>query len=295
VRAKGFPPHLQIEEGLVRVHKGPSISTPSGEPIEAGDWSAPDPVTISIQLEVDELRLIRRSCGLAPADELVAVLQVSGVDTRSRLTLDSAPIRRKGILCLEGTVPEGAADVSMSVGVTIQLAHDSNSAPPAPRRRGAIVWEHEDVVTLGELTAQLRVVREDFKGRSYEAVPWFADIELGDLDRPFTEAVVIRVNSSHPLGKQVDTNARGPLGSIEKRIRIQMYNDIERQLLITALCDGEVRARSYVEGGESLGDVLRHRISVSMPNRDPEAVFRRFQNEPLWLEMEMVRQRYGAR
>ena len=295
MRARAFPPHLQIEEGLVAVHAGPSISTPSGEPIEQGDWSAPDPVRIAVSLIVGDPRSIRRSCGLDAADELRAVLQATGVDARSRLTLASVPLRRKGILPIDGIVPAGSADVAMKVSVTIQLANPSNAAPPAPRRQGAIVWEYEEKIQLGELNAQLRVVREDFKGKGFEAVPWFADIDLTDLDRPFTEAVVIRVNSSHPLGKQIDTNARGAVGSLERNIRIQMYNDIERQMLIAALGEEEVRRRPFVEGAESLGDVLRYRISVSMPRQDPEAVFRRFQNEPLWLEMNMVRQRYGTR
>lgn len=291
--ARTLPPHLQIAGELVDLFEI-GISNEGQEPLaSSSDWRAPDSVSVSAELELASVRKLKSSCGLSGEDDLVAVMQAAGTSVRSRVTVATAPIKKGGSLRLAGTVPVGFTDVQLIISISIQLANHSSAAPPAPRRPGAVVWEHSEKLTLGTFQPELKILREDFSHRrGEELIPWFVDLLDPNLDRPFTEAVVIRVNSAHTLGQHIETGARGLRGTIEKAIRIQMYNDIERQLLAIALSMDEVRERPYVENAESLGDVLRHRIAVSMPNREPDSAYQQFIKRPVDFERKMVRQRY---
>jgi len=285
-------PHLQIDSALVRVAGKVEITNAAGQQLEPGTWRAPEAIHLRMGLEVTDLRRVRRSCGLMGRDKLVAVLQVAGSSIRSRLTIQKRQIRGSGIIELSGVVPEGQTDSRMSIKISVQLDGTSEAPPPAARRPGAVLWSRDDRIVLGDFIAEVQVLRAPFDAKS-RALPWYVDVSLSDLDRPFTEAVVVRVNSDHPLGQEVDGGARGPTGKVQRAITTQMYRDVERQLLAIALCEPEIRERPYVENGESLGDVLRHRISVALPHREPESAYNEFTRQPVLVERDMVRMNDG--
>lgn len=284
-------PHLQIDSTLVRVVGKAEVTNTSGQRLEPGTWRAPEAVRIRMGLEVADLRQVRRSCGLTGRDKLVAVLQVAGHSIRSRLTIQKKVINKTGTVELSGVIPEGQTDSSMSIKVSVQLDGTSEASPPAARRPGAVLWSRDDRLVLGDFIAEVQVLRAPFDAKS-RSLPWYVDVSLSDLDRPFTEAVIVRVNSDHPLGQQVDAGARGVAGALQRAITTQMYHEVERQLLAIALCEPEIRERPYVENAESLGDVLRHRISVALPHREPESAYNEFTRQPVSVERDMVRLRY---
>ena len=284
-------PHLQIDSTLVRVVGKAEVTNTSGQRLEPGTWRAPEAVRIQMGLEVTDLRQARRSCGLTGKDKLVAVLQVAGHSIRSRLTIQKRVINKSGTFELSGVIPEGQTDSSMSIKVSVQLDGTSEASPPAARRPGAVLWSRDDRLVLGDFIAEVQVLRAPFDAKN-RSLPWYVDVSLSDLDRPFTEAVIVRVNSDHPLGQQVDAGGRGVAGALQRAITTQMYHEVERQLLAIALCEPEIRERPFVENAESLGDVLRHRISVALPHREPESAYNEFTRQPVSVERDMVRLRY---
>ena len=287
-------PHLLPDENLFRVVGKPVVLDASGLEIEPGSWFAPAGVDIQCAFEVTNFKDALDQCGLTSNDALEVVVQVAGREVRSRYTVTRKVLRRSGTIQIGGAVPYGHTDELMKMTVTVQLKNTSKASTPAPNKPGAILWTDEKSLHLGQISQQLRVMREEMPDRQRKKIPWFVEIDMVDLERAFTEAVVVRVNSAHPLGAQIDTNARGTKGTFQRDLRMQMYADIERQLLHTALHDENIRTRQLVKEPESLGDVLRYRIAIARSDRDPESLYRQLLRDPVSVELDMNRVPYDA-
>ena len=287
-------PHLLPDEHLFRVVGKPVVLDANGFEIVAGDWFAPAGVDIQCAFEVANFKDILRQSGLSQNDTLEVVVQVAGREVRSRYTVTQKAIRRSGTIQIGGSVPHGHTDELMKMTVTVQLKNPSKASDPAPNKPGAVLWTDEKRLELGQISRQLRVMREEMSDRQRKKIPWFVEIDMVDSERAFTEAVVVRVNSAHPLGAQIDTNARGTKGTFQRDLRMQMYADIERQLLHAALHDENIRSRPLVEEPESLGDVLRYRIAIARSDRDPESLYRQLLRDPVSVELDMNRVPYDA-
>ena len=281
------PPHLQLRDDAIEV-KRMEFSDVAGRNFD-GDWRVPEPVKISVDLIFREPISLRDTCSLPDHALVQFVLSAHGTSVRSRLILCQQPLEERQEYRLEGEMPFGYTDDELLVRVSLELAESLPFEGSGAVNKGDVLWSQDNRCALGKTAALVRVVREDLKKRSM-SLPWIVEADMSDLDRSFTEAVRVVVNSSHKFGSVIGSQQRhGGMQSLNKAIQWQMQDDVDRQLVLLALSDERVRELEVDEYDDSLGGVLRRCLKVLLQVGTPQQQYERYLSDPLSVEREMVR------
>lgn len=282
-----IPPHLQLSDGVIEVNRI-EFEDLAGRAID-GDWRFPEPVKISVDLAFRQSISLKEVCLLPKRARVQFVLSAHGTSVRSRQVLCLQPLEERQEYRLEGEMPFGYTDDELLVRISLELAESVRSDGGGAANKGDVLWSHEARWIVGKTDSLVRVVREDLKKRGM-LLPWIVEADMSDLDRSFTEAVRIVVNSSHKFGSVIDSEQRhSGMQALHKAIQWQMRDDIDRQLVQLALSDERVRELEVNEYDNSLGGVLRRRLQVLLQVGTPRQQYERYLADPLSVEREMVR------
>lgn len=250
-------------------------------------WTLGADLHISVSFSVN-LTTALRWCGLrngVPIELALFVESTGATGTRVKQALGSIPVKRSGRLFTSDiTVPGNAVGGTLRIVATLRLSTDVPSTPPAPTRRGSILWRQERMLVLQEDADLLRVIPVEESAQPMSL--WAVRVDLSDLERPFIDAARITVNTKNPLAaKLVEAERgsdRGPAAQFHSALRHLMIADARRQLIEIALTSDALLEYPYdPDDTTSVAGVLLTQMKVIFNGADPASLRERFLRDPV--------------
>ena len=233
---------------------------------------------MSITIEFD-LEKILDNCDLNRNSEITAIVEFVSTASKVRHVLVKEPLLEDPGHCQLDCTILGTDLTEKFDLVTYLIAkkpYPIDDPGIGATKNSSILWEKTDSFTIKGSGGQFPTRFFEFPN-DRKSIAWRLHIQTEDFSASASSAVLLEVNSAHPLMQKDNPNYTTTLNT--------MYWDIHRQLLQLALLNRD-ELEHHDEGSNSLSEMLRH-IVKQFSGQDPpnlNGLYNQMKNTPHLIE-----------